>query len=505
MAKDWFVEVRLEGEDSTPYSPITSYVQSVHWELGRRRWEAIEDNAHAIIKIRVGRLAAGYMYPLDFNRLRPGLLVRIGYGVQTSMSVAAAFTGYIENITWDGDLMVLRLVTLLELLKGQLVEFDLLSDVDTGEIIETALEAARFAATRDYMVINVGFINSGWISDASLDLDAEMTRDFFAQPGDVSHAYVGDQSQYLVDAWELVKEAVEAESGWLTTLPNGNPFFERRTNVDYQYEGKPFHPVAVLDYATGVTFDYGAEIITRASCTYYTKYLQTSVTLWTLNETVYVANGSPVEIKAVYSDDINQIVGAENAVLGAFTANYAEDGTGIDATSNLTVTKVEDSSTTMTIRFTNTGINDFWVRTGTVTGDRVSIGSPNSVEVVDDNAELAYGVKAFRMRNSIIGRSGDARRMLERIVDRPGRGLALSTISYNSALFDSDAAESYLDNYVPGHDVRWQTSMPGMPDTDFLYVISRTIHHLERVGGRLGNHTWMFELEKANNYALDDS
>ncbi len=365
MSKTWHLWVDWDG-DGTYEADEGGRMFALQWERGRRepigadgfraqspgRASVLLDNADG----RYDPYASNSpLYP----NVRPGVLCRIT--VEDGGSTYAVFAGRIDDIQPD-DRRGVR-VTRVDITDG--------IGVLHGVQVSVGLQSSLTVDTAIGLVLD----ETDWPWSRSLGAGVDTLGYWWASK---------------VSALAAITELANAEVGYYAVLGDGTLLYRSRHAVTTS-----IGTLSGSDLHTGVrVLQPWDALYTVVSVSATPRALVSGVMAWSLTSAVQVLAGDSTVLWADLSYN-NAPAPAQSVTAGSYTANSAEDGSGGDLTSDISVS-VEGLGETAKITVTNSGTRDAWLTGLELTADMVVAQDTAAAERTSSLTSV-YGVHTMRM------------------------------------------------------------------------------------------------------------
>lgn len=455
---------------------ITADVESVRWFLGARNaYQAVcdEPTCEIVVRNTDGKYTPENSSSPIYNKIRPYRRIRIEETVGGGYQL---WNGYLDipNIDWSpmGDytgcgFVVLRGVGAKQALERIEVKLALYSDVTIDTVITDALRKAGvfLPSARGWFLGVTGFSELG-VSTFLLGPDSW----FDAEVGVSVIPTYGDEVKKVL---EIIAELVETERGKFFIARDGKFVLWNRHHV---YLATSNDSTINDDDVVEMEYEYGTDLVNSVLVSGNPRRVQTSETLWELDDSLTIPVGEVVEFEARLRRNTGQFAGA-----GAITATPTfTSGTATITTTprgGLTIVKIDNATGAIPA----------------ILSGLVLSGSPsynqNSIRVLrEDKVSIAeFGRRETSINAGVTGDYGSAEAIADTELGRRTlRGLVKS-VSMRNAWDSVTNAYMFADNQI-GYAVR--VNAPTMSHDD-RYVIIGEEHSWQRGGEH--NTTFYFE------------
>ncbi|NPV67601.1 MAG: hypothetical protein HPY64_10690 [Anaerolineae bacterium] len=351
----------------------------------------------------------------------------------------AHFTGWIETIAPGRDRTTAIACSGVEdLLHRAEVFLPPATDCSADGLIAAVLEQV------DHPPALLGYWRLGL---ARLGVDTrlpDLTTGADLEPGRTIFPYTGDSWAAGLNAWEVIRAAVEAERGLCFVSREGRLIFWNRHHLV-----GPVTPVLTLGRreAAFTSPVAGARMINRAEVTCHPREVGGSPeTLWTLCAPLRLPPGEARTIRARYADEVGAPLGALSLlapVAGTdYSANDQRDGSGQDCTAAVTVA-VEAGAGSARLTFYNSHPAAVYVLPGArLRGIAIRDRGRITAAAEDGASILRYGRRVRRLDLPLLGQPDAAASLARHLVNEGSapRGLVATVTVHgetNAALLDA--------------------------------------------------------------------
>jgi len=408
MTTTWNILIDWDknGNFSGTYDDIAADYQTMSWRNGiNNAYDVIapESTCQIVVRNTDGKYNPDNTSSPLYGNLLPGRPVKIQGDPGTGAVVM--FRGFIQNIMpgWAPDgprtgklTAVIECIGTRFIMQNTEVNLPLQTNQRTDEIIALALQQVVLppAVAGGWLLGVVGFSELG-----STTLLADAGDYSTLDTGTRTCHYYGDIRNLLKDdppdphrqneqsAYRIIRDMAEAEPGRFFQGRNGKAIFHNRdTLIDY------VAPVGTVDDSgvsgqkpSGLMWNVDGEgILNRVRITVYPRESESSITLWTLDQSTTVPPGDYIRFDAKFTDNNKRSCGASGTVsASAVTSNNGTTTASLDQRADRAI-----------VTLTNTGTEDDLVTALSITG--TALMATNEVQVRRDNHQsvVDYGNRA---------------------------------------------------------------------------------------------------------------
>jgi hypothetical protein len=213
--------------------------------------------------------------------------------------------------------------------------------------------------------------------------------------GATRFSYVGDRWDSGVSAERAIRQVVDAERGRFYTARDGTLVFRGR------HAGlADLTPAATFDaQADDARLTYGDRFANRVSVSLRPRSLgEPSTTLWTLSNAQRLRPNAGPKIVVPLRDGEGRRAGAVDLIAPVpytdYTANTVPDGSGADATGDVTIEVLSVEGSAARLRLTNAGADAVYLMPGArLRGTPLVAGPPAVVEAEDADGIALHGLR----------------------------------------------------------------------------------------------------------------
>ena len=340
MAATYTIAIDLDddGDFADTGEDITSDVIAARWRLGMNvPDDSVAQPGTAQITVR----NQSQRYSPEYNTLQPGQVLRIQSDDGTT--VRTHFTGHISHVEpLPGDqgqrTAIIHAIDALAQLEHYRVRLPPQLNVRADDVIDQILDLVplRRARLKGYWLL--GMVDHGELGTNTRLPVVTIARSL--QPGQTSFAYVGDTWGDGIAAIEAIRQVVEAERGQFFIDRAGQAvFYDRHTLLRDTSSVITFD-----DDMADMAYEYGAAVISRVQVRLIPRSIGVAGTaLWQLENAQRLPDSADEigRIVARFRDHNARPIGALAVIQPKpvldYLANTAEDGSGLDVTTQVDV------------------------------------------------------------------------------------------------------------------------------------------------------------------------
>jgi hypothetical protein len=355
-------------------SDITDSVLEARWQIGLAAPDDSVSRASGTLTLRD---ADNALLPT----LTPGTSVSIAHDGDP------LFTGRVGHVRVPlGSLADPVLSVLLlghdALLRREIIHTPVASDIRSGDALAAVMDATSLAAlSRDF------------------DLGAETFTTLADAWGDG------------IRGWNALAQIADAERGLLLFDRAGNPVFRDRHSL----RKSPEIAATLDDDALTMNARFGAGLVNQISIRLRPRRLGLTVeTLWTLGSSQPIRPTSFITLRARLSDASGRRAGAATLIppvaVTDFSANTEPDGSGLDRTSDVTLSIIGTDGGSARLKAENASADRVYLLAGaTLRGIPVLSGGGAQIEAEDASSLSAHGLHALALNLPLLDRLSHAR------------------------------------------------------------------------------------------------
>ncbi|MFZ4813467.1 MAG: hypothetical protein ACOYL5_02945, partial [Phototrophicaceae bacterium] len=397
--------LEYDSDDNGTFSDdLSSDVLALEWSLGMAEpYQSMAAPATAMLTLRNpdGRYSPG----------QPACALEVGHWLRIRSIhngvTRTHFVGMLHTVTptpgeYGERQSVLQLVCPLEGLRRTTVRLAAQQQVTVDALARTILAAARPRLRYLAGAFQVGISghNAVGINTRLPTAGALLAEDF--QAGKSVLAYVGDTWGAGVNAWDALREGVEAERGRFYVEESGAFALLNR----HALVMAPTPAATLTNSMDGLTLQYGQETVSRAAVIASPRAVSnTESVLWRLSAPIAVKPNQNRQFTAHFG---NADASATLAALRVtpprpytdYTASTHPFGQGNDSTSRLALELVgyDATSAQMQLRSSGTSAVLYLLAGSVIRGQAVSMGNAMAAEVRDGESETRYGTHTYTLK-----------------------------------------------------------------------------------------------------------
>lgn len=477
MATDWKVYIDWDNDGFGTADDISAYVMQADWNIGLGDGDELtagEQNAQLVLKNDDKRFSPEYASGPYYGKFLPKRRMQIR-GVDASLGTVVKWTGYFERIEpQSGEnrekQAILRGLGPKSYLERHNFYPELLVNVTADDVIEQV-----FLDTKEFPPgMELGFTVSHPTLGTVGNVLPDHTTGINFQTGQNTFPFVGDTWGERTTAYQAIADVVRGERGRFFFDRGGTAIFWNRKHLQSLYivQGTIANPIA-MDYEFG-------NIVNEARLKVRPRTISSgsSETLWELDETISIPDGSEKVIRANFGEVDKELeISGRNFQPPSFT--FSRPRRWVEQS-------VEYSARSAKITLRNNGGRDQELTAAAIYGQKITSNRTQTIEREDADSTMLYGKRSVTIDTGLMNdldlgiavaayeskRKAQPIGIAKSVTIRNGRYPASQMLGYSmgTVLNVSDAQLAHDSEYVivgERHSVR-----QGMKLHDATYVLS---------------------------------